>query len=578
MKEKKIVDLIYIEPQKDEKTVIKELTFSIEYWKQNLKNMQELYFERHYDSTSPDVLEVLSMRKFLGKFLQNRLEWIADSVKDNDLRKKYLKVLPPFPQKGGLKTLFLHFFQVIESQDKKGLIFQAKSDDEKEISILWDIYKLRRTIESIDTIKQALDQTDTFPSIKTVDERKNCLDSLKAAFQLMFQMCVRREFQKELYQNISPKHISVEALLERKEKEIFYVYSHVIKKYDYRNHFFYVYFFPGMKAKIGGEIKKFQFNYLDFEIIKQEFLIDWLNKKLENNSLKQEVYSRYNIGGKRLDQIIEEDPSKEIEILQQLPISAFNDITAEVNEEVAEELKTSVESFSENKGEFAEATKTIEQTKKTARFSLKKLREFVSRKQKANNEKPAPIPQEEISEPLPEPPPQKETTFDIIKIKKNQIDFPYFQKETPNFKQKLALLRVKMGEKNFTEFSKTLSNFFANVSDSAVIRRRTPSHEITFPQLIKENCGGQTIRHLLILGAEVKSKQLGMAYGAKTGESAFTFTCFFIYGCELPDPLMGEVIDKRNAMGVEFNIYGFANNYVQEKALEFYNMVMKKHK
>jgi hypothetical protein len=146
MKKKKVVDLIYIEPQKDEATVLKDYQFSLEYWKKLLRSMQETYYERHYDSTAADVLEILNMRKFLGQFLQNRLEWIINDVEDKQLKRKYLNVLPPFPQKGGIKTLFLHFFQVIEAENKKDLIYQAKTDTEKEVSILWDIYKLRRTI------------------------------------------------------------------------------------------------------------------------------------------------------------------------------------------------------------------------------------------------------------------------------------------------------------------------------------------------------------------------------------------------------------------------------------------------
>ncbi|MFH2129793.1 MAG: hypothetical protein ABIK68_05405, partial [bacterium] len=117
-KQKKVVDLIYIEPQKDEAAIIKSYNFSLEFWKKNLKLLQEQYFEQHYDSASPDVLEVLSMRNFLGKFLQNRLDWIINRVDDNNLRKKYLNVLPPFQQKGGIKTLLLHFYQMEDSENK----------------------------------------------------------------------------------------------------------------------------------------------------------------------------------------------------------------------------------------------------------------------------------------------------------------------------------------------------------------------------------------------------------------------------------------------------------------------------
>jgi len=570
---KKVVDLIYIEPQKDEATIIKNYRFALNFWKASLKTLQEQCFERHYDSAAPDVLEILNMRKFLGKFLQSRLDWVVEKVADPDLRKKYLNVLPPFQQKGGIKTLLLHFYQMSETEDKRGLVYKPKNEIEKEIAVLWDNYKLKKTIESIETIQRALTQTPAFPSLFSVADRLKSLESLKKAFQLMFQMCIKKEYQKALYQDISAKLVSAEAILERVEKGESYVYPHVIKKFDYRNHFFYVYYYPGMKAKIGGSIKEFRFNYLDFEIIKQEFLIHWMNEKLKDNPNKKSVYAKYAIGGKTIEQIVAEDPKREIEILQQLPINLFNDITAEVNREVSDDLKTTVEAFSENQGQFAEDAKGFIQAANIARFSLQKLKQFVSGKKEP---KPEPPQVEPAPQPVPEKVVEEKPVFEIIKIKKNQIDFPFFGKETAAYKQRLALLRVKLGAE-YTDFSKRMSQFFGNVSETALIQRRTPKHEVIYPHLVKETKGQTVTHHLIILGAEVKAKQLGMAYGAKSGEGAYAYTCFFVYGCDQENPELGEVKDKRNARGIDFNIYDFINPAVQARALQFYRMVMDKN-
>ena len=269
--EKKVVDLIYIKRQKNNLEIINDYNFLVNHWKELLKKIQEIYFERHFDSSAPDVLEILGMRQFLGKFLQSRLDWVANEVKDEKLKARYLNVLPPFPQKGGIKTLLLHFYQIIETGNAKGIQYKAKNDVEKEISILWDIYKLRRTIESIETIKTSLSAPDCFPSIFSIDKRKICLDSLKQAFQLMFQMCVQKEYQRELYNATSADYIKPELILERQEDGRTYVYPHVIKKYDYKNHFFYIYFNSGMKAKIAGKIKEFRYNFLDLKSSNRSF-------------------------------------------------------------------------------------------------------------------------------------------------------------------------------------------------------------------------------------------------------------------------------------------------------------------
>ncbi len=39
---------------------------------------------------------------------------------------------------------------------------------------------------------------------------------------------------------------------------------------------------------------------------------------------------------------------------------------------------------------------------------------------------------------------------------------------------------------------------------------------------------------------------------------------------------MGEVLDTRHARGIEFNMYNFANNDVQKRAMELYDIALKK--
>ena len=576
---KKIVDLIYLEPQKDHKIRATEINKKIDFWGAKLKSLQESYFEEHFDSGAPDVLEVMDMRKFLKRFLAQRVNWIVNDVNNLTLKKKYLKVLPPFTQKGGLKTLLMHFYQVKESQDKKTIIYDPQNENDKELRILWDIYKLRKTVASINTIKKTMGDTDLFPSVFNKKQRIKCLDSLKTVFNLLFQMCIQKPYQKELYAELSGKYIKPESIVERSDKKISLVYPHVVRKFNYRNHFFYVYFYSGMRAKIGGKMKDFHYNYLDFEIIKQEFLINWINTKLGNNQKKNEIYGKYSMGGKTLDQIILEDPAKEIEILQQMPLDAFNDITSELNTQVDDDLKTEVDPLSEVHGDFAEVKKDYDISHGLLKSSMKKLKSFIAKKPKPEIETPVFVEEEVKTAPEPEPPPVVDMTpkYEIFKIKKNQIDFPYFWKEASVYKQKLALQRVKLG-RAFTPFQGRLSKFLGSVNESILITRRTPKHEWICPYHIKETIGEDVTHHLLLLGAEVKAKQLSMGYSGSASQNAYAFTCFFVYGCNEEHPNMGTILDKRNARGVEFNEFDYTNRDVQKTAMMLFDKVMTKEK
>ncbi|OGH04421.1 MAG: hypothetical protein A2600_03965 [Candidatus Lambdaproteobacteria bacterium RIFOXYD1_FULL_56_27] len=577
--EKRVIDLIYITPPKSVEELVADYRQKMDIWGKKLKDLQTYYFEQHADSAGPDVQEVLAMRNFLGKFLKHRIDWILEKTEDPKLRRRYLQVLPPFHQKGAIKTLLFHFFQLKESEDKKNVLYNAATDIEKEVRILWDIYKLRKTIESITVLQKALEDPNPFPSLFSVPTRIQRLEELKTVFKLMFQMCIQPQFQKDLYNNLSPSHISPEAILARQEQGVSLVYPHVIRKFDYRNHFFFVYFYSGMKAKIGGEVKDFRFNYLDFEIIKQEFLTFWLNKRLEGNDKKMEIYARYKLGDKTLAELIAENPADEIEILQQLPYEIFNDLTAQVNEEVAPEFKTEVETFSENHGEFAEVRRQFDRAKKVATLSILKIKELLSSPAPAP-EPPPEAPKPVAAKPAPAPPAapitKPEPRFELVKVKKTEIDFPYLVKAIAEFSKRINVLRAKMGAQAYQDYTKRMTKFLSNTTESAMIQRRTPKHEWVLPYVVKEFLGNDLVQeHLVIVGAEVKAKGLGMGYSANAGQNAYQFSCFFVYGVANPDGVLGTPVEQRQVRGKNFNEYSPAELAVRERFLRFFDLIDK---
>ena len=567
--QKKIVDLIYVEPKKSDQEIIDDRNQRVDIWINRLKEMQELSFEDHFDSSSPDISEIMQMRKFLTRFLTKRLQWVCNEVEDKDLRRKYLNVLPPFTQQGGIKTLLFHFFQVEDTKDKKSLVYRGLNDIEKEVRVLWDIYKLRKTIQSINILLKGLKKGETFPSIFSVQDRIECLESLIVVFKLMFKMVIQKSFQTEIYQNISPKHVTAEAILSRRESGKYYVYPHVLQKFDYRNHFFFIYFFPGMKAKIGDKTIHYHYNYLDFEIIKQEFLTHWLQNKLKNNSIKNEVYNKYVIGNKTIAQLVQENPSKELELLQQLPLEAFNNLTAEVNDGVNEELKSGVNPFGESKGEFARAEEKFEEAKGIAGKTLDKLKSLVQSK-KAEVTKEIPIPEPEPE--LPKPP--EKPTYQFRKLKKKEIDFPFLLKSTTNFPQKLNIIRARMGQIPYKEYSQKVSDLFNSVSESYLVKQRTPKHEWTLPYMITENKGDETIHHLVILGAEAKAKQLSMGYGASAGGS-HSFSCYIIYAREEEELLFGAPVETRIVRGKKYHEYDVGKPEVMKYVMDLFAILIE---
>lgn len=568
---RKIEDYINIQTNQPPEQLIQDYKTEIAIWSSQLKDLQERIFETHFNSSAKDVQEVMAARRFLSQYVEQRIEEISQMEKDIQL--KYLQVLPPFHSKGGVIGLLGHFFELQANKEAQKISFKTKTVAEKELSILLDMYKTKRTIETIQVLEKALRSSDSFPSIFTREQQFETIKSLKNVFKVLFQMCIQPQFQQELYSGISKKHLSDAEVLRRQEQNIALVYPHVVKKYDYRIQYFLVYFKEGLKAKIRGEVKEFRYNYLNFEIMKQEFLVDWLDKNLKDNPAKYKVYEKYVVDGNNMAEYVQKHPDKERELMLRLPIEVFNDIAEEVSLAVAKDLKTGINVESENHGEFAETLKTFSRAKEAAKLSIEKLKLFVSGKSSPEPEVETTSTDSEAASDVSNIEDMETEDEPIITLlKKNEVDYPYFQREVTKYPQQLALLRVKMGPE-FKAFNNKVIKKLSKTSESAMIRRRTPKHEWVMPFHIDSYKNGKEHTELLIIGAEVKAKQLGMGYSGNVDQQ-YQFTSYFIYAAKETAIDFGKTTDTRKVRNEELPQWDFSNPNVQERVLQLLKLIV----
>src|SRR3989339_1801433 len=349
MNQKKLVDLIYPEPHLNDQTLYNEHKTRLEVWIRHLGEIQATA-EVNDVSGMNSIAEFAFAEMCLKQMCLKRLNWIHQTVQDAQLRHKYLMVMPPFPQKGGLQSLLVHFFQ-FEAQGPNHITFHEKTALERELAILWDMYKLKKTLETIQVLEKSLTQGDGFPSIFSKQQILENLQQLRQAFLLLFRMTVKTEFQKPLLADFSVRQFSPEAVLKRIETKSHMVYPHVIENFDYRNHFFFLYFNPGMKAKEGEKEHIFHYNFLDFEIVKQEFLTHWVGQRLAKNPHKTEIYEHFILGESTLAERVAEQPHKELELLRNLPQKMFDDLIASFEDHAGAQLP--FDPMSERAGSFA---------------------------------------------------------------------------------------------------------------------------------------------------------------------------------------------------------------------------------
>ncbi|MGK0290281.1 MAG: hypothetical protein ACI86H_001737, partial [bacterium] len=270
--------MIAIEPIKN----IEELSFQyhqeVGKWSQRVANLKKKDSSQH-SKDSGFHKEIEDLEKLLDYFMVGRLQQLQGF--DEKRKHKYLQVMLPFTTKNSVESFLSHFFQ-IKCNQQQNLEYSPLDPAEKELRILYDLYKVKKTIETITILQNVVKKKEAFASIFTQEEQLTCLEDFKTIFKLQFQRYILPEHQRTLYKNISAEIISEEEILNRKKNKISYFRPNVIERFDYRIQFFIVFFSSRMRAKYNGEVCNFQVNFLNLEILKQEYLTHWLTKKLKN--------------------------------------------------------------------------------------------------------------------------------------------------------------------------------------------------------------------------------------------------------------------------------------------------------
>ncbi|MBF0287765.1 MAG: hypothetical protein HQM14_08095 [SAR324 cluster bacterium] len=560
---KSVTSLIKTNAIKDPDQYLQDRIHEVEQWKEYWKEKQEEYFEKDFDTNAPSVIEASEIRRFLNQFLRKKLDDIKKS--DADSRQQTLRLMLPFNTEAGITEFLLHFFQLEKADGTLNYI--ERDSFEKEVHILYDIYKIKKTIECIDVMRRTIGNPEKqFRSRFPEEEKKVALDQLREVMKVLFKFTIAPDKQKDLYQSISMDLISPESILERREKNFFYCYPHVIEKYDYRNLFFLIYFREGLSAKIGKEQKKFEYNYTNFEVLKQEFLSDWLEKRLKNNPEKQKIYETYEIDNRTIADWLEEDPSQEIPLLKKLPLNKFNNLIAQVDENVDDDLKAEMSSMSEKHGEMAEFRTETKKAAKMAKSPLNKLKSFLGFGKKEEE-----LPMEEApTNTTPEPEPEPEWKITSLNIK--QAPYYYLCQSASKYKGKLAMVRTKMGGE-FENLNKLVAKLMKAFGESGVVRRRTPKHDWTVPYLMKYVVGDTSTDYLFILGGEAKVKSKGMGYS--TGDE-YAYTPYVVFATAEPDEQYGAIEGERPVRSRTFNEYSITNEAVRNKVVEFMQLIQEK--
>ncbi len=523
---------------------------------------------------SPTIEEEKTELNHLTTFLNGRLTKRLENITryPEDMQVKYLKYLEPFYTDDGISRFMGHYFDV-EVFKKIRLRYRKKKDFEQEVGILFDLYRVKKTIETITTLQKSVKSDEPFVSLFTVEEQTEFLGTLKEIFKLFFVRFVKSEYRKELFQTLSDSKLETDQVIEMRKKGMSYINPEVIKGNEYRNKFITVYFSTQIRTKTNTKVNDLHFNYLNFELIKNEFLVNWMHKKLSGNREKDKILQKYKIGSQSVADLIKANPEKESEILASIPLDVFNDMAEEINQNVKEKDKTPVSSFSKNFGVFAKLQSTFQEVKQIARFSVDKMEAMKPKtkiwtvKKKARVMAETPKVEEK---PKQEKVPKKEikAPFTLTVLRQEDLNFPFFDTRTDTYRTKLDFFKKKTGTE-YETFKKGVLKLFSTVSKKDLIIRTEPIREWVLPLLFKH----EKKSILLIIGAEIaKRDQAG--YKSKWKEDVFAFDCYFTFATQNKLELYGKVTGERKVKQIPFYQYAFAKNSVIKEAMRLFGLLL----
>ncbi|MDH4120957.1 MAG: hypothetical protein OEV94_04555 [Deltaproteobacteria bacterium] len=504
--------------------------------------------------------EAGQIRQLLHGLILPRLDWVSGLPPINQA--VFLNLMVPFDTDGGIRDFLLHFCQV-DVINGNQLEVVERDPYEREVYILHDLYKAKKTLDVISTLRRSLTEKDReFPSRFSKAEQEKILTSLEGVLNLLFTQILPPHHRHELISNLSPDHLTVESVAKRRKDGVLYAYPHVLKKYDYRRFFFLIYFKEGFRAKMGEEERDFRYNFLNFQLLKKEFLIHWMTRGLKNNPQKYSHYARYIIRNKSLLAHIVENPEKEGELLMELAAPQFNDLVAQVNEELPQGEKLEVEAESQTYGLFGRLKEQVVQTVKSIR------------QQPQAAVAPAPKPSAPVAPVGAAAPGEKPKEWRVVLLTHEQIANPFFTNNTSAFTSGLNILRVRMGE-SYGNFRDYVTQTLENSPETAQVRRRTPKHEWTLPYLIIHDTPKGPVYYLVVLGAEAKTKPRGMGYQSK---ESYDLTPYFVFAASQPEDGFGEAVGDRVAGGHTLREYSFQTGGVVRKVLDLLSHIKQKDK
>ena len=509
-------------------------------------------------TSKQELFEYKQAMAFLDTML-NRIKLLKEF--NEALKSKYLRIIEPLYSEAGVRNLLFHYFDIDEKIKAKGeILFVQKTQFQTEVNIIYDLYRSKKTAESITKILDVLlIQDKPFNSVLSLNERYEFLTTLFEILKLFFIKLIKASDRGTIYKVLGDDALAPKKLLNQRENKSSPIEESQLKNNAFRQQFFLVYFTTKMKSLVNKQYLEIDLNYFNYELIKKEYLIHWMKTKLKGNKQKKETLNKHRIGDEKVGDLVEENPDQESKILDSISAEKFNDIAEEISEKVGGDLKAPIATLSTKFGSFAKFHKTFVKAQSLAKMSLEKMKSSIAKTLSLEKKKP------KVNLPKASQVAEKEVAiapYHIDVLEPHQISFPFFTEQPETYDKNLEFFEKKTGEL-YNKIKADVWKLLSNVSSRHFNKRKEINfNEWAIPFYLRHKDNPKE-EHLLILGAMIvkqdKDADLKASLTRKesTAIQLHEVRPYFVYATKEVEKTFGAVTKIRKVKAVNFSQYKF---------------------
>jgi len=282
-----------------------------EYWKKRSSQIYELKLQL----TDPLFVRINHLRQVFRFYIIPALETALQNPAGK--QEQFVRFMPFLFDDDDFAQFLKHFYAV--SREEKGeWEFKERDSYKQDELMLYDLYKVKRTMNGIIAFLKDLDQRRTlFPSLFSKKQQIELLKNMNSALFLTFKLSLKPEYQVEIFQHISLSYIQNERIEERRKKGILYGRPSQLDSNPYRRVFFHLLFRTSMQTAIKNKPTTIRYDLVDFEQLMDEYFGHFLQDGNEDLNALQ-VYHSLHIMGKTLTASLIDDPDPDKIIYEEI--------------------------------------------------------------------------------------------------------------------------------------------------------------------------------------------------------------------------------------------------------------------